>query len=336
MTPHHLKKTFRDPRKPIFTRLLHSIALGLLLFPALAVFAEDGIKSLPPISPDKFAEIIEKKSKVTREDIRHPDDYEFRSYYNSQIPLSYYVFKYKLDSENFDLKTIHFPKRNGDRAEAEARLDKPTEVMKKYSTLRYGFNGHAFATLDKFFGTNKNLYVVGAETNIRGFAIDNEGDLISDHGINEVELWIDSENRAHLGKYPESQHDAIAPKLLLTSLVRWLLKSGVNRGGNNVHFHPRTGIGVNQDRTEVVIVVADGRLENSRGLTLTEMGELMKFYGVHNAINLDGGASSTVVRQRIDPQTKKRTVEKLNTSVGTFGFVGERPLPNMIGLVELK
>ena len=43
-----------------------------------------------------------------------------------------------------------------------------------------------------------------------------------------------------------------------------------------------------------MFVVSDGRLENDRGLTLYEMGELMQDLGAKTAYNLDGGGSSTM------------------------------------------
>ena len=43
-----------------------------------------------------------------------------------------------------------------------------------------------------------------------------------------------------------------------------------------------------------MFVVSDGRLENDRGLTLYEMGELMRDLGAKTAYNLDGGGTSTM------------------------------------------
>ena len=43
-----------------------------------------------------------------------------------------------------------------------------------------------------------------------------------------------------------------------------------------------------------IVIVSDGRTSESSGLTLYEMAELMKSYGVTTAYNLDGGGSSTM------------------------------------------
>lgn len=57
---------------------------------------------------------------------------------------------------------------------------------------------------------------------------------------------------------------------------------------------PRTAVGVSKDGRRVFFVVADGRQERARGLTLYELAELFDELGAHHALNLDGGGSSTL------------------------------------------
>lgn len=57
--------------------------------------------------------------------------------------------------------------------------------------------------------------------------------------------------------------------------------------------NPRTAIGMITP-LHYVMVVSDGRTEESEGLTLYQLGELMKNYGCTEAYNLDGGGSSTM------------------------------------------
>ena len=59
--------------------------------------------------------------------------------------------------------------------------------------------------------------------------------------------------------------------------------------------HPRTGIGFSQDSTKIYFFVVDGRQASSRGMSLNEFADLMLSYNVYNALNLDGGGSSTMV-----------------------------------------
>ena len=57
--------------------------------------------------------------------------------------------------------------------------------------------------------------------------------------------------------------------------------------------NPRTAIGM-VDPLHYVIVVSDGRTNESKGLTLYELAEVMKDSGCSEAYNLDGGGSSTL------------------------------------------
>jgi large repetitive protein len=59
--------------------------------------------------------------------------------------------------------------------------------------------------------------------------------------------------------------------------------------------HPRTAIGVRADGT-IVLAVVDGRQEGySVGMTLRETANLMRELGTVDALNLDGGGSTTLV-----------------------------------------
>ena len=57
--------------------------------------------------------------------------------------------------------------------------------------------------------------------------------------------------------------------------------------------NPRTGIGMISSG-HYIIIVADGRQESSRGLTLDEFARLFESYGCETAYNLDGGGTSVM------------------------------------------
>lgn len=63
--------------------------------------------------------------------------------------------------------------------------------------------------------------------------------------------------------------------------------------GQSMSSNPRTAIGI-IDENHYIIVVSDGRTSESQGLSLYELAEVMKSYGVKTAYNLDGGGSSTL------------------------------------------
>ena len=59
--------------------------------------------------------------------------------------------------------------------------------------------------------------------------------------------------------------------------------------------HPRTGVGVTESGS-IVLVVIDGRQAGwSRGVTLTRFARIMRDLGAVSALNLDGGGSSVMV-----------------------------------------
>ena len=73
----------------------------------------------------------------------------------------------------------------------------------------------------------------------------------------------------------------------------WLVRNGSIVINEDVR-HPRTAIGIKSDGT-VVIFAVDGRQEPySVGMTLQELAELMQAAGCVNAINMDGGGSTSM------------------------------------------
>ncbi|HET7735469.1 MAG TPA: phosphodiester glycosidase family protein [Nocardioidaceae bacterium] len=88
-----------------------------------------------------------------------------------------------------------------------------------------------------------------------------------------------------------------APRVVLTS-NRILAKGGARLATDDVALHPRTAIGIDRDARTILMLVVDGRQELSRGLTMRELAELMLDLGAEDALNLDGGGSSTLVARR--------------------------------------
>ncbi|WP_411719763.1 phosphodiester glycosidase family protein [Mycetocola sp.] len=57
----------------------------------------------------------------------------------------------------------------------------------------------------------------------------------------------------------------------------------------------RTAVGVSKDGTVVYVASIEGRAGDARGMTVQELGRLLLDLGAHNAVNLDGGGSTTLV-----------------------------------------
>lgn len=58
--------------------------------------------------------------------------------------------------------------------------------------------------------------------------------------------------------------------------------------------HPRTCVGFNKDNTEMILVTIDGRNKNYVGVKQTELAQIMVSLGSYNAVNMDGGGSTTM------------------------------------------
>lgn len=77
----------------------------------------------------------------------------------------------------------------------------------------------------------------------------------------------------------------------------WLIRDGVIQGGweHPRHIrvrHPRTALGISEDRNTLLVAVVDGRRSTARGMNGTELASLLAEFGAHNAFNLDGGGST--------------------------------------------
>lgn len=80
-----------------------------------------------------------------------------------------------------------------------------------------------------------------------------------------------------------------------------LIINGTIPGGLQTAVHPRTAVGISQDSSKIFFVTVDGRQPGfSVGMSLPELANYMLSIGCWNAVNLDGGGSTTmVVRNRV-------------------------------------
>lgn len=84
-----------------------------------------------------------------------------------------------------------------------------------------------------------------------------------------------------------------------------IIKNGVNyvdqgfkeEGGPDHTYdrHPRTAAGFSKDSSKLYLFTVDGRQMNSIGMSLPEVADFMLKLNVYNAVNFDGGGSTTMV-----------------------------------------
>ena len=87
--------------------------------------------------------------------------------------------------------------------------------------------------------------------------------------------------------------------------------------------HPRTFVAVNRDTSKLLLCTVDGRQESSMGMSFQEMSDFLLSLGAWNAINLDGGGSTTMV---INGTIVNSPSDK----------TGERPVANSLQIIKLE
>jgi exopolysaccharide biosynthesis protein len=114
--------------------------------------------------------------------------------------------------------------------------------------------------------------------------------------------------------------------ILLTGPL--LLYNGVMEELSNTSFndnrHPRTCACVTNDK-KLLLITVDGRSTESFGLTLTELSKLAKALNCKDAINFDGGGSTTMY---IKGQPESGVVNYPSDNK-LFDHAGERPVSNI-------
>lgn len=86
--------------------------------------------------------------------------------------------------------------------------------------------------------------------------------------------------------------------------------------------HPRTAAGITADN-ELLLITVDGRNEKAQGMSLPELTKILKWLGAVDAMNLDGGGSTTLF-------TEKEGVVNYPSDNANFDHKGERKVANII------
>lgn len=154
----------------------------------------------------------------------------------------------------------------------------------------------------------------GDPVSVHGFAA-SRGVIYAEGDASPATLHFDCRGRPHLER-PASLCDAISGQ--------WILRDGEEIGTRSTRTrHPRTAVCVDESRSRLGLYVVDGRQGSySDGMRLEELAPWLHGRGCHDAINLDGGGSSTLV---IDGEVK-------NAPVHTRLIGRERPVANHLGV----
>lgn len=154
--------------------------------------------------------------------------------------------------------------------------------------------------------TRRNTNVVGA-INAGGYDMSNGRPsgafIMSGTVINEptgTTFWIDGSGAAHITSAQECK-DALAVGNVREAVASFgdIFENGHARSGlDNTTRASRTAIGIKADGTVVMLMVDGRQAPYSVGMTMAEVGAAMEALGCAQAVNLDGGGSSTFATQR--------------------------------------
>lgn len=97
--------------------------------------------------------------------------------------------------------------------------------------------------------------------------------------------------------------------------------------------HPRSSVGITA-KNELILMTIDGRNAEAQGVSLPELRQIMKWLGCHDAINLDGGGSTTLYVQNQPfegvvnmPSDNKRFDHEGVRKVSNIIYLKKKPKP---------
>jgi hypothetical protein len=128
----------------------------------------------------------------------------------------------------------------------------------------------------------------GDPVDVIGFSA-SEGTVYSKDTDKEPSLYFSRTNQARFNTPIGNNYNVISGNIML-------VKNGLARQNITSSVDPRSAIALDRANRNLILVVVDGRQPGySEGVALTELAEIIIYYGGYTAMNLDGGGSSTLV-----------------------------------------
>lgn len=137
-----------------------------------------------------------------------------------------------------------------------------------------------------------------------------------------VSFWSTPHRRVGFGEPPGSADASV-------SGIGWLVREGREVVQEPDAPYPRTALGLDRSRDRLWLVVVDGKQPRySEGMTLRELPRFLVRLGVDDAIQLDGGGSSTMVAR-----DGAGDAVLLNRPCHTKVPGRQRPVANFLGVI---
>lgn len=172
----------------------------------------------------------------------------------------------------------------------------------------------------------------GDRANVVGQAIANGSTYSAVESNFPVLCFSASEGRAQIlakGECPKGTLHAVAGNQLLIERGNPVGLNPETRNSDNRPY-PRVAAAIDKNGQKLWLIAIDGKQPlYSEGATIAELTKILTELGVHTALNLDGGGSTTLVTATENGQTV------LNAPIHTKLPMRERPVANHIGFYAL-
>ena len=146
-----------------------------------------------------------------------------------------------------------------------------------------------------------NNTVKEIRTGLEGIPVPEDGYIISAAGTSSEFL----KNNFHVGTRVDLKMEANVDISKISTAISGgavLVKNGtIPETYSSMIYgrNPRSAIGSSQDGKTIYLVTVDGRQVESVGMTQSELSEFLVSQKIYNAINLDGGGSTTMVARKL-------------------------------------
>lgn len=127
---------------------------------------------------------------------------------------------------------------------------------------------------------------------------------------------------------PENTERSAAENVMLSGPLLVLNGNGIALDSNpfNTNRHPRTAMAIRKNR-KMILMVVDGRNSKAHGMSLFELSKVLQWLGAKDAMNLDGGGSSTLYIQG-------KGIVNYPSDNKQFDHEGQRKVANIVYLRE--
>jgi exopolysaccharide biosynthesis protein len=198
----------------------------------------------------------------------------------------------------------------------------PSSETRLQNTLEFASQQHVQVAVNANFFNDLNggSYQTGDPADNIGLSASN-GSVYSPYDDDRPALVITKENRAFILDVRDSQpavENAVAgfSRILVNGTPTPCSESRCTTP------NPRTTAGISKDGRYLIIITVDGRQPGvSEGLSLAETADLMLSFGSYDALELDGGGSTTLVIADPEPRVVNIPVG-VNNQPGTLRPVG--------------